>query len=336
MEIADPETGKFWAKRGGDDMWARIILRSAESAGGLEASTAKGAWLDECGMESFTVESWEAVLRRLSIAQGRVLGTTTLYSPNWLKQQVYDEWLKGNPDFAWVEFNSAINPLFPAEEMERARRTMPAWRFAMQYLGRFDRPAGLIYDSFDPARHKVAPFPLPPTWGRYVGQDYGGVNTAHLWLAHDREADRYYVYDESLEGGLSTAEHAARAKAKADRKVLGWWGGAGSEEQQRLDYQAAGIPVKEPPIKDVEAGIARVYGLFKEDRLLVFSSCPGLLDELGSYRRKLDANGQPTEVIENKRAFHRLDSLRYVVAGLIGNPVDPLLGMVIGRAVRGW
>lgn len=70
--------GQFWARRSDDPMWGRIILRSAKAAGGLEAATAKAAWLDEVGQDDFTLESWEAVLRRLSLAEGRVLGTTTL------------------------------------------------------------------------------------------------------------------------------------------------------------------------------------------------------------------------------------------------------------------
>jgi len=56
---------------------SRIILRSAQSDGGLESATVKAAWLDECGQDEFRLEAWEAVLRRLSLSQGRVLGTTT-------------------------------------------------------------------------------------------------------------------------------------------------------------------------------------------------------------------------------------------------------------------
>ena len=37
-----------------------------------------------------SVQSWEAVLRRLALYQGRVLGGTTLYNLGWLKQQIYD------------------------------------------------------------------------------------------------------------------------------------------------------------------------------------------------------------------------------------------------------
>lgn len=37
---------------------------------------------------------------------------------------------------------------------------------------------------------------------------------------------------------------------------------------------------------------------------------------LVSYSRKLDAKGEPTEEIENKSEFHRLDAGRYIISNL--------------------
>lgn len=74
---------------------ARIILRSAESDGGLESSEAKAAWLDEAGQDSFSIGSWEAVLRRVGKNMGRVLATTTIYNLGWLKSALYDRWQAG-------------------------------------------------------------------------------------------------------------------------------------------------------------------------------------------------------------------------------------------------
>lgn len=81
-----------------------------------------------------------------------------------------------------------------------------------------------------------------------------------------------------------------------------------------MDWQNEGLAVLRPPFGEVEAGIDRVVSLFKQHRLFVFSTCKGLRDELGSYKRKLDANGQVTDEIEDKRKFHRLDALRYGVS----------------------
>jgi len=314
IELCDPVTRQFYANRKDDPMWGRIIMRSASSEGSLESATAKAAWLDEAGQDTFTVNVWEAILRRLSLAEGRVLGTTTLYNEGWLKQIVYNSWLAGDPDYQVVQFASAQNPLFPRKEFLRAKRTMPYWKFAMFYLGEFAKPPGLIYGDYDEQMHMVRPFVIPPHWPRMVGLDPGGVNMATIWMAEDPNAHVYYVYRETLEGNMTTTEHVARNIERAEgENVVLWVGGAPSEGQVRRDWNDAGILVYQPPISEVEAGIDRVITLFKQKRIRIFESCTGLRDELGKYSRALDKNGEVTTEIKDKSRYHRLDSLRYVV-----------------------
>lgn len=309
IELAEPGKG-FWAKRTDDPMWGRIILRSAQSPGGLESATAKAAWLDECGQDEFGLDSWEAIQRRLALHQGLVLGTTTLYNVGWLKAEVYDRWAEGDPDYRVIQFPSTLNPAFPPAEFERMRRTLPDWRFRMFYLGQFARPEGLIYGAFtdDMLEH---PFPIPLDWPRVVGLDFGGANQALVWLAQDPEGI-WHLYDESLCGEKTTEEHAADAVQKAAGcEDVTFVGGSPGESQQRRDWRAAGVHVKQPPIKDLEPGIDRGIQLVKEGKFRLFRSCRGMRDELGTYRRKLDDAGKPTEDIVDKRTFHRLDAYRY-------------------------
>jgi hypothetical protein len=176
-------------------MFSRIILRSANAPGGLESATAKGAVLDECGQDDFRLESWEAVLRRLSLSQGRVLGATTPYNMGWLKSQIYDAWRNGDTDYKVIQFRSIMNPAFPVAEYERAKRTLPAWKFEMFYNGQFTRPAGLIYGDFTEA-NKIAPFKISEKWPRYLGVDFGAIHTAKLWAAQDPMTKFVYVYRE--------------------------------------------------------------------------------------------------------------------------------------------
>jgi hypothetical protein len=298
---------------------SRVIFGSATNPESLESATANAAWLDEVGQDDFRLGSWEAVLRRLSLSQGRVLGGTTLYNLGWLKQQVYDPWRAGDVAHDIVQFESRDNPAFPEEEYERARRTLPDWKFNLFYRGQYDRPAGLIYSDFldryrEDGGHKVHAFDLPARWPRTGGLDFGAVNTAKLALAHDPAADVYYLYREDLSGGKTTAQHAAEAKAwMAGVNWQTWHGGSKSETQQRLDWKQAGVTVHEPPVSDVEAGIDRVIALLKASRLYVFDTCLGTLDELGTYAREVDEQGQPTEKIKDKQTYHRLDALRYAV-----------------------
>jgi len=306
---------------------ARIVLRSANTPEGLESATAKAAWLDECGQDNFRLNSWEAVQRRLSLHQGRVLGTTTPYNLGWLKTQVFDRWRGGDADFQVVQFRSTMNPSFPTEEYDRAKDVLPGWKFRMFYDGDFSKPAGMIYGSFEDA-NVVDPFPVPLEWPRYVGADFGANNTATVWLAHDADKEVYYLYRESLDGGKTTQEHANIALQHAKHEnVVAWAGGAKSETQQRMDWKAAGVPMNEPVISDVEGGIDRVISLVKPKRLYVFNTCKGIIDEFGTYARKLDNDGQPTETIKDKETFHRLDALRYAVQHI---------GMPSGASLMGW
>jgi hypothetical protein len=317
IELRDPVTGKFWATRADDPMWGRIILRSAQSPGGLEAATAKAAWLDECGQDAFSLEAWEAVLRRVSLTRGRVLGTTTPYNLGWLKTEVHDEWRDGNENFDVVQFASNVNPSFPKEEFSDAWRRTAAWKFDMFYRGIFARPANLIYIDFDVEKHRVDDFAIPQHWPRYVGIDFGAVHTALIWLAEDVDTGIFYLYKESLEGNLTTKEHAARALEQARGvTVRRWSGGSGSEKQERMDWASHGVRVMPPVVNDVETGIDRVIQLIREDRLRVFRSCKGTLDEFGTYSRDIDKAGETTEEIRDKRKFHRMDALRYVVQSL--------------------
>ena len=129
-------------------MFTRIIMRSADAEGGLESASAKGALFDECGQDGVKVSAWEALLRRLSLSEGRVLGGTTPYNLGWLKTQIFDKWRGGDPDLQVVQFKSIMNPTFPRAEYNRAKRTLPTWKFEMFYNGNFSRPAGMIYEDF--------------------------------------------------------------------------------------------------------------------------------------------------------------------------------------------
>lgn len=300
-------------------MFDRIIMRSAESEGGLESATAKAAVLDEFGQDRFGLGAWEAVQRRLALHSGRVLGGTTPYNLGWAKTEVYDRWRGGDMDYRVIQFASTMNPAFPAAEMERAKRVMPDWKFQMFYLGNFTRPAGMIYGDLRD-EHVIEPFPIPPEWPRYIGIDPGPVHTAVVWLAKDPVSKVVYLYDEYLEGGLVTAEHAARVKAQTGTvNIMAWALGQKSEIQYRLDWHAAGIPVRAPDIVDVEAGIDRVIELIKTGCFRVFKTCRGARDQFGTYAREIDETGKPTDKIKDKEKYHFMDALRYAVIQINGS-----------------
>jgi hypothetical protein len=333
--ISDAGAMKLWNVI--PDRPARILFGHADDPQSLEAMSAKAAWLDEAGQNKFKLESWEAVRQRVSLDSGRILITSKPYNLGWMKQLIHDPWedaKRQHPEIDVIRFDSTENPAFPPEELERARLELPLWKFNMQYRGLFSRPAGLIYSSFDETRHKIPRIAIPPEWPRFLGLDFGGVNTAGVFFAEERvggkATGRLFAYREYKAGERSAAEHCYHLM-KGDKlnppepRIPLCAGGSKSEGQWRREFQAggtvngvrvAGIPIHGPPkpeVQSIEVGINRVFAAFALNQILVFDDLHGLLDELQSYSRELDEMGEPTEKIEAKESFHILDSVRYIL-----------------------
>jgi len=331
IELADPVTGKFLANRSTDPMWGRIILRSADALGGLESATAGAGWLDECGQDRFTFDAYKALRRRLALKRGRMLMTTTLYNIGWFTQHVIDPAVaEGISDFKQVgeaeieitnsekkdtfviQFDSILNPSFPMEEYEEARQLLPDEEFQMFYRGRKAARRFLIYDSFDPTRHVIKPFPIPESWKRFIGLDFGGSNTCAMFYAEEPGTRVLYCYREYLAGSKTTEDHV-KDILKYEAGIPTAYGGARSEDQWRREFSAHGLVVSQPATDDVDMGINRVYASHSNNGIVYFSNLSGILDEKGRYRRKRDKSGNITDDIEQKNTFHRLDAERYLI-----------------------
>lgn len=322
-------TPRFTFSPGGAARWfgaapdepTNVYFAHAQDPDSLESATAKAAWLDEAGQKKFRLGSFEAVERRLSINQGRILITTTPYDWGWLKQRVYDPWQASSgthPGIDVIQFESIENPAFPRAEWDRARLALPTWKFDLFYRARFSRPAGLIYDSFDPVAHIVPRFALPPPviWPRYLGLDFGGIHTAGILFAEEPETGKLYAYREYLPLVQRTAKEHVAALLAGEVGLPVAVGGSKSEGQWRAEFAAAGLPVREPDVTgadSVEVGIDRVYGAFRRGEVLVFSDLARLLDELASYSREVDDAGEVMEKIADKDSYHLLDATRYVL-----------------------
>ena len=271
----------------------------------------------------------ETLTTRTTGRAGHVLHPQTIGDCNpaapthWIKARARDGKLTliesthhDNPEL----FDQATGEITPAGEVRLGRlKGLTGARLLRLFHGLWASPAGAIYDVFDDQRHKVKSFPPPLTWPRTVGIDPFGAYVAAVWLAWDPGSQILNVDREYREPfGQTTAGHAANIlRASRGESMFAWVCGAPSERAWRVEFQAAGIPVLEPPIADVWVGIDRVYQLLKDFRLVIHDSCPGLISEIGEYRRKVARDGTPTEAIESKETFHLLDSLRYAVAWLV-------------------
>jgi hypothetical protein len=303
----------------------QVFFGHAQDPDSLESATAKAAWLDEAGQAKFRAGSWEAINRRLTIHQGRILITTTPYTFNWLKTKLYDEWMragKSHPEIDVIRFDSTENPAFPKAEFDRARKSLPNWRFLMMFCGHFTRPAGQIYDCFDTAIHAMPRYFLPPEWPRFCGMDFGLENTAAVLFAEEQDLQthvptgRWIAYKEywpagGMHGGKREPREHIDAILEGERTHPRTAGGSASEDDWREKFAKAGLAIQCPPVRDVEAGIDAVYELIKSGCLVVFDDLDELLAELESYSRELDDSGKVTMKIDGKDSYHVLDACRY-------------------------
>lgn len=293
----------------------RILLGSGVNPDSLESSTVKAAWIDELAQTQFPRASWEAIQRRVAINNGRILFTTTLYDvSSWYKSEIYDRWKDGDAHFDIIQADSISNPAFPIERYEQARQSLPWWKFRMFYQGVYEKPTGLIYDCFNEEAQIIPRIAIHDDWPRYVGHDFGPQNTAAIWLANDPGTGHFYLYRSYWRGNLTVGQHAEEFKRLSEGETIRTRaGGSHQEEEIRYAYTAAGWPIQEPTIKNVEAGIDRAYS-FVKDKLFVFSDQHDFLNELLTYSRALDDNYEPLDKIQNKSRFHMMDSLRYILS----------------------
>lgn len=332
LELAHPVDG-FLAKKSTDVMWGRIILRSAESTGGLESATAKAAWLDEAGQDNFRVTAWRAIKRRLALSRGRVLFTTTLYSVGWLDREIMspvekagetkkyrvgqgEMWVTDSEseDTSLIQYDSVVNPEYPMEEFNEARATLPADEFEMQYRGRTAKLRTLVYDCFDVKDDVIDPFEIPGNWVRWVGIDFGGTNTAAVYFAEDPNSGVLYAYRLYKGGKLSARGHIQELLQGEDTSVMQFFGGDTSEDQWRREFIQAGLYINKPPSVGLEVGILRVYAAKKKGLIKYFDTLWPIVDENLRYKRKTDEMGQVIDEIVAKKSFHYMDAERYIVS----------------------
>jgi len=264
----------------------RIYFGSADNPLSLEGVHVHAAWMDEAGQ--MKREAWDVVLRRVGFYNGRVLITTTPYNLGWLKTEFYDRWRAGDSNYDVIQFASIENPHYPREEFERAKATMPSWKFRMFYLGEFARPENLIYSDFS-NDNIVEPFDIPPTWRHFAGVDWGYTNPTA-------------VYEESamdVEKMIGDIKFEYFACDPSEPSAIQVW------KQKGLPAHAA--------VNDVLHGINEVSRLIKSKQLRIFRVCYNTIDEINGYMWNAE---KEVPVKEND---HLVDALRYAIMGLKKN-----------------
>jgi len=150
LQVFTPFVGSYNGKNGvfrttkGVNIWFRT---------GTDPDSAEGipdcifAWMDEAGKcpRKFWVNFQGRVARR----RGAILYTTTWYALNWLFKELWKPFELGKrKDLFITSFNSAENPTFPEEELDRQRTILSPAEFQRKYMGEPGKVEGMVFHNY--------------------------------------------------------------------------------------------------------------------------------------------------------------------------------------------
>lgn len=230
---------------------------------------------------------------------------------------------RNDPEVWCTHMEWKDNPYLDPAEVENMSAVMSADEQQSRRYGRFFAGEGLVYPEFDPERHVIDPFDVPPEWQCAVSIDPGLNNpTSCHFYAVDFDG-AIYVVGEHYERGRGIDWHAEKILALADR--LGWRRDTSGRLRALIDSAASqrtlaseksvaelfyerGIAVNTRVNKDLYSGIQRVKSLFSRvpTRIFIFRDCVNLIRELKGYWW---GDGDRPRKVDD----HALDELRYFV-----------------------
>ena len=280
----------------------------------LESATGKAAWLDEAGQRGFkckasrpSAEGCRSIRAACSSPPRPTTWAGSFSSSSsrgWRRAGTIRTSTSSSSN-RWRTRCSTLASTMPAP-------SMPGSRFRMFYDGEFDRPAGLIYDCFDPLLMSLPQFRLKDSWKRYLGLDFGSIHTAAVFLAEEPITGRLFAYREYLPGVTGQGTRRALARRRT--------GPADGRRRQRLgtavarSFGAAGCRSRNRPCATSPWASAASTAPSSRTASACWPAVRGC-DELDTYSSK-SMSGRASEDIQDKSDYHLLDSLRYIVSHL--------------------
>lgn len=261
---------------------------------------------------------WQEILRpTLMDLKG---GATFISTPNGFNH-FYDLTLMENKDrdYKYFHFTSYDNPYIPDGEIDKMKAEMTEDRFAQEGLGEFRKKEGLVYKEFNRSMHVTSEMPttIVETLG---GIDFGYTNpTAIITIKKDYN-NVYWITNEWYQTRKTEDEVVDMVIQSKFNKVYPDPENASAIEAMRRK----GVNIREVNKgKDsIISGIQKVRELFKQNRLMIHSSCINTIMEFESYAYP-DTKGKITvDELPLGEYNHALDAIRYVIMSDIDNRIS--------------
>lgn len=214
------------------------------------------AWMDEAGKcpRKFWVNFHGRVARR----QGAILYTSTWYALNWMFKELWKPFVSQRRDDIFITaFNSAENPSFPKEELERQRMILSPAEFQRKYLGEPGKVDGMIYYGFgdqnfcDPFETTQMPI--------YGGVDWGFDHPMAIMTRVFPGDGSMYTNSIFKRSGLSTIQQLDIIEAKHKLFRVKHWYCGHDRPDMIAELNKRGIPASNyfesrPDYREVNAG----------------------------------------------------------------------------------
>lgn len=294
--------------------WGRIWAQGADNPGGLEGGQFDFVWGDEGGQ--FKKKTFDAIVGRTGAKMSPLLITTTPYGLGAL----YTEWVKpfmsGDKDYLIVQWASNVNPGYPDEEYERAKRTMTPEKFAERYDGKFMQLEGLVYPDFSRCiiymDQKEIDDLLAIPGGKHVGGlDYGWNDPFCALCGYLTPVDDIlYIWFERYRSQRTIEQHADNLP-KISSMI--WYSDHNPEAIRKL--QRGGFTVRKAR-KDILAGVLAVNRRIYTGKLKIIANrCPATIGEATTYIYP-EKDEEIVGDVPIDRDNHAMDPLRYMIMGL--------------------
>ena|GEM_PF-3353741 len=278
--------------------------------------------MDEAGQCSR--KSYYYAKARLKRTNGYLLGLSNPYSNKdpWMYKDVYQRFLKGDPDTLFLTYSSLENPAFNKEVYEKDKKRLSPEELDFLYHGKYVKPVGLVFDYPDDVivnidisnAENLEKFEEEHPGRNFIGMDFG-VGDPTVMIVGRVTDDKIYLIDEYYKAGIAASEHADAVERFVKRYHVNiiFYDPSARIYQMEIDkvLRERGIKINwRTANNDIVKGLRAVNGLLNEGKLKIFASLRHMLDEDNSY--VYDSKGMPSA-----KNNHCEDARRYLIMGIL-------------------
>ena len=292
-------------------------------------------WIDE----EPEADIYDECYQRTVDCRGKILLTLTPLSDinsgvrtPWVFD-LFEDWKAGSAkDVKFVQLSVLDNPYVPDEEKDKLKiKWAGHFEEKARLYGEFVRRSGLVYNLWDPAKHMIAPQPLPRDWQRVVSIDPANTGTtAVVWAAVDPNGN-LYIYREYYAANKTVVDHVKDILIKNAGDLIDiWlidpkWGSQRTAESHKQNiqlYRDAGLPVRLAPVNnDYGLNLSREYvqatiePLSRHPKVRVFRDLENFKYEIEHYTWAFFERGENKGQSKDKpikRNDHLMNAFQYL------------------------